>query len=237
MSNLEKKSPLAKIIENKKVVVGVMIFALIYDIFYSIVLAFVLGETPVSFTMSMIGRATTPGRFPTLFMFFGIVTNLAFMLNINYAYHKDNYTSKKSGKIGFICAWLGVFFLTMCTLIPSIEFDEVHNFVTGLQVAGHWSGAILFALFFAISICLYIFAHRKKYKGFLPTFIVLVIVLVVLAICVIAIPKNGVIEILPLILVMGLMVCINLDAFPSLENKSNDEDSSTKLNISSGDEI
>ncbi|NLZ64983.1 MAG: hypothetical protein GX906_01110 [Clostridiales bacterium] len=219
MDNLDKRSPLSKVIENKKVVVGVMIFAIIYDIFYSIGLAYVLGENPVSFTMSMIGRATIPGRFPTLFVFFGIVTNIAFMLNINYAYHKDDYIKTKLGKIGFICAWIGVFFLTMCTLIPSIEFEEVHDVLTGFQVAGHWSGAILFALFFAISICLYIFSHRKKYKGFLVLFIVLIIVLVTLAILVIAIPKNGVFEILPLILVMALMIFINLDKFPKIEQE------------------
>ncbi len=223
MENLDKRSPLSKIIENKKVVIGVMIFAIIYDLFYSIALAYALGENPVSFTMSMIGRATTPGRFPTLFMFFGIVTNIAFMLNVNYAYHKDEYIKTKVGKAGFVCAWLGVLFLTMCTLIPSIEFEEVHDVWTGLQIAGHWSGAILFGLFFAISICLYIFSHRKKYKGFLILFIVLLILLTTLAILVIAIPKNGVFEILPLILVMILMVLINAGVFKEIKQETPQE--------------
>lgn len=224
------KSALSKIIENKKFCISLLVIAIVYDLFYSIVLAFVLKENPMSFTMSMIGRATIPGRFPTLFVFFGIITNLAFLLNINYAYHRENFLEKKIGKVGYTCAFLGVFFLTLCTLIPSIEKEEVVDFKTGLQMAGHWSGALLFAVFFAASILIYLFVYRKRYKGYLVAFISLVVLLIILAILLLIFNKNGVIEILPLVLVMVLMILVNLGVFPLHEGQKNGgvEDSANK---------
>ncbi len=214
--NNYNKSTLSKIIENKKFNVGLMIFALVYDIFYSIVLSFVIGGNPITHTISMIGRATIPGRFPTLFVFFGIVTNLAFLLNMNYAYQKDNNFHSKMGKLGTISSYIGAGFLTMCTLIPSIEFNEVNNVATTLQVIGHWSGALLFGVFFAISLCLYLWMNRNKYKGYLITFILLIALLVALVITLLIIPnhKNGVIEILPIVAAMLIVVLINTEAYP-----------------------
>ena len=141
------QSVLARIVENKKFCIGLMIFALVYDLFYSIALSYVVGGNPITHTISMIGRATILGRFPTLYVFFGVVTNLAFLLNINYAYHKDDNFESKMGKVGTICSYIGVGFLTMSTLIPSIEFHEVNNIATTFQVIGHWSGALLFGVF------------------------------------------------------------------------------------------
>lgn len=215
MDNKEQ-SVLAKIVENKWFCIGLMIFALVYDLFYAIALSYVLGGNPITHTISMIGRATIPGRFPTLYMFWGIITNLAFLLNINYAYHKDNNLQSKPGKIGIICSYIGVGFLTMSTIIPSIEFNEVINAVTTFQVIGHWSGALLFGVFFAISICLYLLMNRKKYKGYLLTFILLVTLLAGMVVALLLVPghKNGVIEILPVAAAMIIVILITAEAYP-----------------------
>lgn len=219
----KEKSVLANIVENKWFCIGLMIFALVYDLFYSIALSYVVGGDPIAYTMSMIGRATIPGRLPTLYVFFGIVTNLAFLLNINYAYHKDDNFTSKAGKFGNICAYIGVGFLTMSTLIPSIEFHEVIDPVTTLQVVGHWSGALLFGVFFAISLCLYLLLNRKKYKGYFLTFILLVILLLAMIVTLIIIPnhKNGVIEILPIVSAMVIVLLINLNAYPLASKSEN----------------
>lgn len=210
------QSVLARIVENKNFCIGLMIFALVYDLFYSIALSYVIGGNPITHTISMIGRATIPGRFPTLYVFFGIVTNLAFLLNINYAYHKDDNFESKIGKFGTICSYIGVGFLTMCTLIPSIEFHEVNNIATTFQVIGHWSGALLFGVFFAISLCLYLLMNRKKYKGYLLTFILLVTLLAAMIVTLLLIPnhKNGVIEILPIVAAMVIVILINTELYP-----------------------
>lgn len=218
----KEKSVLANIVENKWFCIGLMIFALVYDLFYSIALSYVVGGDPIAYTMSMIGRATIPGRLPTLYVFFGIVTNLAFLLNINYAYHKDDNFHSKAGKFGNICAYIGAGFLTMSTLIPSIEFDEVVDVITTFQVVGHWSGALLFGVFFAISLCLYLLLNRKKYKGYFLTFILLVILLAAMIVTLIIIPnhKNGVIEILPIAAAMIIVLLINLEVYPFVQQKN-----------------
>jgi len=167
----------------------------------------------------MIGRATILGRFPTLYVFFGVVTNLAFLLNINYAYHKDDNFESKMGKVGTICSYIGVGFLTMSTLIPSIEFHEVNNIATTFQVIGHWSGALLFGVFFAISLCFYLLMNRKKYKGYMLTFIFLVILLAAMIVTLLILPthKNGVIEILPIVAAMLIVILINAEVYPKVK--------------------
>lgn len=213
-----EKSFLSKLVDNKKVVIGTIIFGLAYALFYGIGLSFAVGGNPISHTISMIGRSTKQGTFPTLFVFFGIIINLSFLLNINYAYHKEGFINTKPGRIGNISAYIGVLCLTICTLIPSIEFEEVVDVKTTFQVIGHWSGALLFGIFFAVSICLYLLFERKKYKYFFTTFVLFVALLVGLVISILVIPthKNGLVEILPICAAMLIMIFINLDLFPKV---------------------
>ncbi|MGI6137209.1 MAG: hypothetical protein GX959_01015 [Clostridiales bacterium] len=215
---MENKSFLAKLVDNKKIVIGSMIFALIYALIYGIGLSYAVGGNPITHTISMIGRSTILGRFPTLFVFFGIVTNISLLLNINYAYNREGFINTKAGKIGNICAYIGVLCLTICTLIPSIEFDEVVDVKTTFQVIGHWSGALLFGVFFAISICIYLLMERKKYKYFLTTFIAFVTLLAGLVISIFFLPnnKNGLVEIVPICLAMLIMIFVNADVYPKL---------------------
>lgn len=195
----DNRSFLSRVVENKWVCMITLIVGFVYMVSYSF---FVHGD-PMHWTASMIGRSV-----PRLFVFWGVISSLALVLNLNYMYHRGGYKGVLV-KIGTACQYVGTLFIMMCVLIPSIEKEEVVSPLTRLQIVGHWSGALLFGVFFAASIIIYLISARKDYKGMTVALILFSAMLATLIALLIAFNKNGVIELIPMAAAEILVFLIN----------------------------
>lgn len=216
MDNFTEKTTLSKIIENKKTCIIMGIISIIFTLGYGIGFPYIIGRTPLNITLSMLGSAYYRNelRFPSFFAVFGFLTIFALLLNVNYAYHKHNFIKTIWGKLGFIATLLASFFMLLTVLIPSIYQRDIQRLLGWFQIVGHLTGAIAFSILSALATVFYFFGHIKVYKGFGVLSIILTIGLVVLGIFAMFTKDNGLLEMLPLVIITLLWVLVNAGVFP-----------------------
>lgn len=140
-------------------------------------------KNPIEYTASMIGL-----DYPVAFIFWGILSSIALFLNIRLMYRRYRIRNR----IGYICMALGSVCIMTTVFIPSTE-------EMGLQLIAHWGTALLFAVFFAAAIILFlILLARKKDRASLITLIAFALILILMLALLGVFGKNGLIESLPM---------------------------------------
>ncbi|MEE1138977.1 MAG: hypothetical protein U0M02_10925 [Acutalibacteraceae bacterium] len=141
-------------------------------------------------TASVIGKTH-----PRLFIWWAVFSGVSLYLNLQYLYKLNSFRTEKLAKFGNICTYLGFFCIFACVNIPSVEPEDGKP----LQMAAHWSTALLFAAFFAAAIIAFLFfkAKQKSVKH-LVMLIVLALTLVLMVVLLLIFGKSGGIESIPM---------------------------------------
>lgn len=102
--------------------------------------------------------------------------------------------------------------MTVC--IPSTE-------IMSLQLVAHWSGALLFGVFYAAAIILFLWSMRKVDKSYVITLAVFCVVLATMIGLLLAFKKNGVIESVPMWSAYIVLFLVNFTPLFPKEKKNN----------------
>ncbi len=195
MTKQELKLKAHKIIENKWVALASLIIGFVYITVYGF-----LKFPDVKITASMLGLI-----YPVAFKFWGLISLLAFAININYMYAR--YDVKP--KLGYVGMLVGSVAIMICVHIPSTE-------IMSLQLVAHWSCALIFAVAFAFSILWGLIVGRKKTKAFMYTVYGFGAVLLLMIILLASLGKSGIIESIP---TWGAYVILFLTNFTNIYEK------------------
>lgn len=138
------------------------------------------------------GTASEIGlKYPLAFKFWGVTSALALATNLCYIYRHNEFKKKAVKIVGFVCMALGVVCIMTCVHVPSTrEF--------GLQMIIHWGTALSFALFFAISLMLFLLFPKMPNKQYKLTAILFGVILLLIIIALLIWDKNGFIESVPM---------------------------------------
>ncbi|MDR0315180.1 MAG: hypothetical protein LBH71_04440 [Oscillospiraceae bacterium] len=162
-------------------------------------------KNPVTHTASMIGR-----EYPLHFKLWGILSVLAILFNVQFMYKKYNYHSKLSNTfLLFGCACI-----LATVYVPSTE-------TMGLQLIVHWSTALLFAFFNALSITMFLFNKSKESGRVKLTLITFLSTMLFMLGWLLVFGKNGVIEMIPTIVGFLLLYVFNYTDMYIEKNKEN----------------
>ena len=141
-------------------------------------------------TASVIGKTH-----PRLFVWWAVFSGVSLYLNIQILYKMNNFKTEKLAKIGNICTYLGFICIFACVNIPSVEPEDGKP----LQMAAHWSTALLFAAFFAAAIIAFLlYKSMQKSVKHLIMLIVLALTLVLMIVLLLIFGKSGGIESIPM---------------------------------------
>lgn len=141
-------------------------------------------------TASVIGKTH-----PRLFVWWAVFSGVSLYLNLQYLYKLNAFKDGKLAKIGNVCTYLGFICIFACVNIPSVEPEDGKP----LQMAAHWSTALLFAAFFAAAIIVFLL-HKTLLKSIkhLAMLIALALTLVLMIVLLIIFGKSGGIESIPM---------------------------------------
>lgn len=141
-------------------------------------------------TASVIGKTH-----PRLFVWWAVFSGVSLYLNLQYLYKMNSFRNEKLAKIGNVCTYLGFICIFACVNIPSVEPEDGKP----LQMAAHWSTALLFAAFFAAAIIVFLL-HKtmQKSKKHLAMLIILAATLVLMVVLLLIFGKSGGIESIPM---------------------------------------
>jgi len=163
-----------------------------------------LFEPTMTATASIIGKT-----FFWAFKGWGLFQAISLTLGILYAYQRYGF-SGKNARAGKICVILGTACLFMCVMIRSTE-------EFGLQLVAHWSGALLFGVFYAVALGLLLLRASIKSRAALTTFIIFVAMLLAMIGLLIVLGKSGAIENIPM---WGAYLIIFLLGYTNVYKKS-----------------
>lgn len=141
-------------------------------------------------TASVIGKTH-----PRLFVWWAVFSGVSLYLNLQYLYKLNSFKNEKLAKFGNICTYLGFICIFACVNIPSVEPEDGKP----LQMAAHWSTALLFAAFFAAAIIAFLL-HKTMQKSIkhLVMLITLAATLVLMVVLLVLFGKSGGIESIPM---------------------------------------
>ncbi len=200
------------IINEKKELIKEMLFKYgslalwIISFIYFTVYGFLENPFLPSGTASEIGL-----KYPIAFKFWGVTSGAALSCNLCYMYTHNEFKYKQAKIAGYICMILGVICIMTCVHVPSTR-------VFGLQMIVHWGTALSFALFFAVSLILFLVFPKNKNKQYNLTTIIFGLMLLCIVIALIIWGKNGFIESLPMWAAYIIIFLINFT--PVYKNKS-----------------
>ena len=153
-------------------------------------------------TASMIGL-----EYPWHFRGWGIIASASIFMNTMFAYRRYDFYSKA----GVILGSLGSAAIYMTINCPSI--GEGKDF-SDPRCTAHWAGALLFAVFCAAPLIIFLFSKAKIEKGrFLVTLIVFAAVLLVMLVLLITVGKSAIIENIPMIVSYVMLFILNFTDF------------------------
>ena len=141
-------------------------------------------------TASVIGKTH-----PRLFVWWAVFSGVSLYLNLQYLYKLNSFKNEKLAKFGNVCTYLGFICIFACVNIPSVEPEDGKP----LQMAAHWSTALLFAAFFAAAIIAFLL-HKTMQKSIkhLVMLITLAATLVLMVVLLVLFGKSGGIESIPM---------------------------------------
>ena len=152
-------------------------------------------------TASVIGKTH-----PRLFIWWAVFSGISLFLNIHYLYKKYSFYDGKLAKIGNVCSYLHVICIFTCVNIPSVEPEDGKT----LQMVAHWSTALLFAVFFSVSLIFFLMhmASKKSIKH-IVVLVIYAITLIVMITLLILFGKSGGLESIPLWVAFVIMYLLN----------------------------
>ena len=141
-------------------------------------------------TASVIGKTH-----PRLFVWWAVFSGVSLYLNLQYLYKLNSFKNEKLAKFGNVCTYLGFICIFACVNIPSVEPEDGKP----IQLAAHWSTALLFAAFFAAAIIAFLL-HKTMQKSVkhLVMLITLAATLVLMVVLLVLFGKSGGIESIPM---------------------------------------
>lgn len=141
-------------------------------------------------TASVIGKTH-----PRLFVWWAVFSGVSLYLNLQYLYKLNSFKNEKLAKFGNVCTYLGFICIFACVNIPSVEPEDGKP----IQMAAHWSTALLFAAFFAAAIIAFLL-HKTMQKStkHLVMLITLAATLVLMVVLLVLFGKSGGIESIPM---------------------------------------
>ena len=141
-------------------------------------------------TASVIGKTH-----PRLFVWWAVFSGVSLYLNLQYLYKLNSFKNEKLAKFGNVCTYLGFICIFACVNIPSVEPEDGKP----IQMAAHWSTALLFAAFFAAAIIAFLL-HKTMQKSIkhLVMLITLAATLVLMVVLLVLFGKSGGIESIPM---------------------------------------
>lgn len=141
-------------------------------------------------TASVIGKTH-----PRLFVWWAVFSGVSLYLNLQYLYKLNSFKNEKLAKFGNVCTYLGFICIFACVNIPSVEPEDGKP----IQMAAHWSTALLFAAFFAAAIIAFLL-HKTMQKSVkhLVMLITLAATLVLMVVLLVLFGKSGGIESIPM---------------------------------------
>ncbi len=141
-------------------------------------------------TASVIGKTH-----PRLFVWWAVFSGVSLYLNLQYLYKLNSFKNEKLAKFGNVCTYLGFICIFACVNIPSVEPEDNKP----LQLAAHWSTALLFAAFFAAAIIAFLL-HKLMQKSVkhIIMLVVLAATLVLMIVLLVLFGKSGGIESIPM---------------------------------------
>ncbi len=145
----------------------------------------VLIEPTMRATASVIGKTYFWG-----FKGWGLFQTVSLALNTLYAYRKYGFTSKMA-RSGKICLIVAACCITICVMIRSTE-------EFGLQLVAHWSTALLFGIFNALAIGLFLLHFAKRSKRVMATLVIFLGLLATMIALLAILGKSGAIEGIPM---------------------------------------
>lgn len=158
------------------------------------------------------GTASEIGlKYPIAFKFWGVTSGAALATNLCYIYTHNDFKYRQAKIAGYVCMVLGVICIMTCVHVPSTR-------VFGLQMIVHWGTALSFALFFAITLILFLVFPKNKNKQYQLTTIIFAAMLLCIIIALIIWGKNGFIESLPMWAAYIIIFLVNFT--PVYKNKS-----------------
>ncbi len=141
-------------------------------------------------TASVIGKTH-----PRLFVWWAVFSGVSLYLNLQYLYKLNSFKNEKLAKFGNVCTYLGFICIVACVNIPSVEPEDGKP----IQMAAHWSTALLFAAFFAAAIIAFLI-HKSKQKSVkhIVMLVTLAGTLILMIVLLILFGKSGGIESIPM---------------------------------------
>lgn len=145
-------------------------------------------KDPHLYTASMIGL-----DYPWEFRGWGVFSTAAVFMNIMLMYNKFNYNNR----LGIIAGSIGCAALFMTINLPSFGEELV---LSSARCMGHWTGALLFALFGSAPIVLFLFSmsFKRKNKKLILVTVVFALLLLTMLVLLITVGKDGLIENIPM---------------------------------------
>lgn len=171
--------------DNKKFCMAWLIAGFIFFTVYGFI-----DNPDLAKTASVIGKTH-----PRLFVWWAVFSGVSLYLNLQYLYKLNSFKNEKLAKFGNICTYLGFICIFACVNIPSVEPEDGKP----LQMAAHWSTALLFAAFFAAAIIAFLlYKTIQKSTKHLIMLIVLAATLVLMIVLLLIFGKSGGIESIPM---------------------------------------
>ena len=149
-------------------------------------------------TASMIGL-----EWPWMFRGWGIFSSASVFMNTMLTYRKFGYSSK----LGVVAGSIGSAAIYMTINLPS--YGENKDFGVP-RCSIHWAGALLFAVFCAAPLVLFLFSKARKEKGrFMAAFIIFCSILALMLILLVTVGKSAMIENIPMYAAYILLALFN----------------------------
>jgi hypothetical protein len=141
---------------------------------------------PIDYTASMMGL-----YYPWLFKLWCVFSGVSVFTNILYMYRKNDYMNKT----GLALTSIGCAALFVCVSIPSAGEELIFT----LQCLAHWSSALIFAVFGAAGVVVFL-VHQclTKNKKYIILTVIFVAILALMLVLLVVVGKSALIENLPM---------------------------------------
>ncbi|HIT52757.1 MAG TPA: hypothetical protein IAD07_02325 [Candidatus Fimivicinus intestinavium] len=188
----------AALLDNRKLCMGVLLMALLYNVIFGCVRN-PLGEDN---TISWIGY-----DHPFGFLVWGGLTAAAFFLNIAYLYRRYHYR----GKIGMVALYTA----------PMMAMTVIFINDWGWEHVLHWIGAIGFIALNGAALLLFFLHNFKKHISYRLTAFGVAGMLLAMLIILLTVGKSGLLELIPMWIAMALLFLVNFtNLYPVLEEEA-----------------
>jgi hypothetical protein len=205
MSTNNAANTWSKLIDNK-------LFCIIWSVValgYSFILPFCWGNDPMTETGTLSLLCETPARMP-FFWIWAILTAGAFLLNVEHMFRKYGYSGKS----------LQITLLLAVVSVLLIALTLGHDITTwNPKRIAHWAATVGYIVFLAATILLLFLLQLKSNRSFWKALALGAAILLLVALWFFILGKSGLMEIVPMALMLVLLLVVNFTGFvPTTES-------------------